>query len=175
MPTLKRCMLAACATICLSAMLTSAASAAFHSDAVNATGACNGALPSFEGAIRKRPTGILNQGTTSAFVSCSVTTDGGMNPGYDTAIVYLVNRGTSSAAVDCTFVNGIAAELSPMVPTQFYPKTVGIPAGEAVAVSWEASEFELEKFLNIVNFSCNLPPKVEIALVGATYETVDPI
>ena len=36
---------------------------------VNAAGACNGALPSFEGALRKRPTAISNEGAAQRMKS----------------------------------------------------------------------------------------------------------
>ncbi len=39
----------------------------------NATSYCQAALPAFEGAIRKRPLAVQNEGTTNAFVTCSFT------------------------------------------------------------------------------------------------------
>lgn len=155
-------------------LLASPAKAEFHSDGANATGPCNGALPAFEGALRKRPLALRNEGSSSAFVSCSMQSDGGENPGYQTALITFVNRNASSAAVDCTMVAGIVAELGEGAPT-FFPKTLGVPAGTAGIMTWVAADFELETFDNWLNFTCSLPPGVEMALVGGTYETPDPI
>lgn len=152
------------------------ADAVFHSDGSNATGPCNGALPAFEGALRKRPLALRNEGTTSAFVSCSLQTDGGQNNGYGTALLTFVNRNATSTAVDCTMVNGTVAELVALGedPPTFFPQTLGIPANSAGVMTWEAPDFQLTTFNRWLNFTCNLPPGVEIALIGGTYDAPDP-
>lgn len=158
----------------LSLALSAPANAEFHSDGANATGPCNGALPAYEGALRKRPLALRNEGSSSAFVSCSMQSDGGQNNGYASALITFVNRNASSTAVDCTMVAGIVAELGEEAPT-YYPQTLGIPGNTAGIMAWEAADFELETFDNWLNFTCNLPPGVEMALVGGTYESPDPI
>lgn len=154
----------------LSLALSAPANAVFHSDGANATGPCNGALPGYEGALRKRPLALRNEGSSNAFVSCSMQSDGGENPGYDSALITFVNRNASSAAIDCTMVAGIVAELGEEAPT-FYPQTIGIPANTAGVMTWEPADFELQIFDNWLNFTCNLPPGVEMALVGGTYQS----
>ena len=42
-------------------------------------------------------------------------------------------------------------------------------------MNWLAADFELETFGFYLNFTCNLPPGVEMAVVGGVYETPDPI
>jgi len=49
----------------------------------NAVGRCQGALPNYEGAIRKRPLAVQNEGTGSAFVTCAFLSScrtGGIRP-----------------------------------------------------------------------------------------------
>lgn len=157
----------------LSLALPASVDAAFHGDVANASGPCNGALPAYEGALRKRPLAIRNEGGSDAFVSCSLQSDGGQNPGYDDVVIYLVNRNASSVAVDCTLVSGGVAEIG-FEPT-YHPQTLGIPANAAGGMLWRATDFELETFHYTVNATCKLPPGVEIARMGGTYESPDPV
>ena len=60
----------------------------------NAVGNCNGALPGFEGALRKRPLAIANEGTSSAFVSCTLPVNQSESTGVTIAAVGLINRDT---------------------------------------------------------------------------------
>lgn len=131
---------------------------------VNATGACNGALPSFEGALRKRPTAIANEGTASSFVSCSLAGD---ETNYGTAgvVAVVINRGTAAVNVSCTYVDGVAQEISEQPPV-YSPKTVSAPVGVATPMVWLAED---APFSSYVNLNCSLPPKVEIAAVGYGY------
>lgn len=152
--------------------LPAAANAAPHSEVANATGPCNGALPAYEGALRKRPLGLVNEGDRNAFVSCSLQSDSGENPGFDLVVFYFVNRNASSAVVDCTMVSGGAVEVG-FEPT-YHPKTLGIPANAAGTMLWEAADYDLPTFHYSINASCNLPPGVEMARMGGTYESPDP-
>lgn len=45
--------------------------------ATNPAGICQGALPAFETAIRKRPLAVQNEGDSTTFVTCSFTAQGG--------------------------------------------------------------------------------------------------
>ncbi len=40
--------------------------------AANATAFCQTALPVFDGNVRKRPLAVTNEGTSNAFISCSI-------------------------------------------------------------------------------------------------------
>lgn len=140
-----------------------------HSDAVNATGACNGALPSYEGALRKRALAIANEGTAPAFVSCSVPTDGFQNQGYQAGALTFLNRTGNPVAFNCTMVAGVASGLAPGLEPAYYTKLVAVAANGGVQVPWLTSEYGVEIFERPINFSCQLPAGVEIALIGGNY------
>jgi hypothetical protein len=149
------------------AVATSGSAAAEDYVAANAVSMCNGALPAYEGALRKRPLAIANEGTSSAFVTCSFPK--GYNAAGNTdAVVYMVNRGTTDATVSCTFVDGIVAELNP-TPPAYYAASVDIPAGEPGGIIWTAENEGVEFFSPYGNVNCSIPPKVELTLVGADY------
>lgn len=143
-----------------------------------ATDNCNGALPGYEGALRKRPLGILNEGTTNAFVSCGVSVDERNNAGIDTAGVFLINRGAAVQAVTCTFVDGLPPEFSvinPDLPAPNYrPKAIAVLPGQVGIIQWSPAEFELDAFSIYGAFSCNLPPKMEISIAGVGWDAPAP-
>lgn len=132
---------------------------------INASGNCNGALPSFEGALRKRPQAVRNEGTTSAFVSCSIPA-ADADDGYTLVGTYFTNSSGSGQTINCTMVDG-----TPAVETAagFYPKSLVLPAGTTSFIAWSATEFALTRFNSWINFSCNLPAGTEISLIGGYY------
>lgn len=141
----------------------------------NATGFCNGSLPSFEGALRKRPLAIANQGATPAFVSCSAPS-GYRSAGNRNFLVTFVNRTTEAVAVNCTLVDGVVDELAALVPMfappVYYPKSIAVSAGAAGIVVWSPAGEGVEAFTEYANVNCILPPGVEINLVGADYDEI---
>lgn len=74
-------------------------------DLANGSADCQSALPVFDGNIRKRPTAISNEGTKSAFVSCSVHNN---NNGAVSVVfgVTLTNNSAADVDVNCSMVNG---------------------------------------------------------------------
>lgn len=157
------------ATLALALTAAAASGSADASDyvAANAVNMCNGALPSYEGALRKRPLAIANEGTSNAFVTCSFP-KGYNAAGNADAVIYMVNRGAATATVNCTFVDGIVAELNP-TPPAYYATSVDIPAGEPGGIIWNAEDEGVELFSPYGNVNCSIPPKVELTLVGADY------
>lgn len=134
---------------------------------VNAAGNCAGALPSFEGALRKRPTAIANDGASVAFVTCSLPGD--LRIGNLTLQVAFNNRTSAPVSVPCTFVDGFAAPFVNGNGPTFYVRNAEIEPNNAGAVTWGA-EFEgVETFSSSANVSCALPPGVEIALLIAVF------
>src|SRR5690606_3473208 len=131
----------------------------------NATGICNGSLPSYEGALRKRPTGIANEGGSNAFVGCSMTGDT-WNAGTSGVFAYFVNRGTQAATINCTFVDGVAAEFG-IYPAQYHPGSIEAGAGEAGVMEFSAAEGE--RFTSLSNINCTLPPGTEINMLAYIY------
>jgi hypothetical protein len=143
-----------------------------------ATDNCNGALPGYEGALRKRPLGILNEGTTNAFVSCGVSVDERQNAGINSAAIFLINRGTATQAITCTFIDGLPSEFSAINPDlplpNYRPKAVAVLPGQVAAIQWTPGEFELDQFSIYGAFNCNLPPKTEISIAGVAWDAPAP-
>jgi hypothetical protein len=142
--------------------------------ASNAVDMCNGALPGFEGALRKRPLAIANEGGVSAFVTCSFTSGYNIMGIYD-AVVYATNRSSGAVNVTCTFVNGLVPEVVQIAPTfplpTYYPVTVALAPGQFAPIAVVADDYGLETFpAPYMNVNCNIPPDVEMNLVGYDYD-----
>ncbi len=156
------------------ALLATAATAALLSaaparanDWSNAVDVCQGALPGYEAALRKRPLAIVNEGDEAAFVSCSIRAPLGNMEGGGTdvtqIIVLLTNRGSEAQSVTCTLVDGVAAPF-PSFPAIYLPKTVEIPANMFGVMNWFDFETEVGRY-RLPNLSCALPPDTEINIV----------
>lgn len=160
----------ALASAVLFAALSPQASAIERLDLSNATGLCQGALPSFEGSLRKRPAGIINVSTTqNAFVSCSTTQNAFTPADGETASllgVLLTNPTAAPVTIACTMVTGFnyLGEASPMQ----YPKSIVIAAGDSAELQWSAEDDNAgNAFPPVLNVSCNLPAGTEIGSVYA--------
>ncbi|MGY1459101.1 MULTISPECIES: hypothetical protein [unclassified Luteimonas] len=128
-----------------------------------AVNVCQGSLPSFEGALRKRPLAIANEGTTGAFVGCSLEANNMFNYERTSVAAIFVNRGAAAATVNCTLVNGLLNRLTPT----YFPKSATIaPRGEAV-LNWSAPEFP--DGFEFPNLNCSLPQGVEIGWISDVY------
>lgn len=153
--------------IALAATLAPAPAAHAGTSAANATAFCQGALPAFDTQIRKRPLGVNNEGDSSAFVSCSIPV--GHNPtAVENGLVALTNTSATAITVSCTLVDGMATGVSGQAPG-YYPKSVAVAAGDTNGIVWTPGEYGLPSFSPYQNFSCNLPPGVELNLVGNDY------
>lgn len=157
-------MLAATAiTLGLTGITGQAEAQSFPTTATSAVNNCQGALPSFEGAFRKRPLGVANEGTSLAFLSCAALSPStGDSEIYQVAALF-INRGGASATVDCTLVDGIALPF-PSFPPIYLPKSVAIPAGAFSILVWNDVDDNGGDPFEIPNISCALPPGVEINL-----------
>lgn len=134
---------------------------------VNGAGACQGALPNFEGSLRKRPTAISNEGTANAFVSCSTTQDYLGFAAFSYGI--LVNNNTGAEVnVSCTLASGLKlnGEVSPIL----IPKTFPVPANGFSEMQWTSDDNGDEPLPPTGNWSCNLPVGTEIASVYVVVE-----
>jgi len=138
-----------------------------------ATDNCNGALPGYEGALRKRPLGISNEGTVHAFVSCGSAVNESESDGSTSAVVFMINRGAAAQAVTCTFVDGLPVEFSAFsssLPVAvFRTKAIAILPGVMNFIQWTPSEFGLDVFSKYGSFTCDIPPKVEINVAGIAW------
>ena len=161
---------AAAAALAIAAIAVPQANAG--TSASNATGMCQGALPAFDTQIRKRPLGVNNEGDRNAFVSCSIPI--GYNPDtVDNGVVFVTNRNVVPVIVSCTLVDGVVAEIGVGAPG-FYPQTIAALPGVATPIVWDPADHELESFHPYQNYTCNLPPGVEINVVGNDYSDSPP-
>ncbi len=125
----------------------------------NAAGFCQPALPTFDGNIRKRPTGVANEGATNAFVSCSAPTSAESSTGITSLNLALANRTTGDIIVTCSLVNSF------LVGGAVIPKTVTIPANNIQFVTWTTSDVGNPASMMWANFSCNLPPGTDVSYI----------
>lgn len=130
----------------------------------NPTGMCQGALPAFETAIRKRPLAVQNEGAANAFVTCSFTSQGGWGSGVtNPTSVQVYFNATSGADVElsCTGVSGYQNDAN-----QYIVKSVVLPAsGGQRALTWTAADFEGAPGnfpSGLFSISCALAPGVGI-------------
>jgi len=128
-----------------------------------AVGSCQASLATYEAGLRKRPLAIQNGGTTSVFLTCS--SQSGYNAiAVDAAIVIAKNLNAAAVEVSCTLVDGPLPGLA-----SYYTKTLTFPPGQFGVFGWAASEYGLTTFSGSENFSCKVPPGVEINVVGFNY------
>jgi hypothetical protein len=127
----------------------------------NGAGVCQAALPSFEGLLRKRPMAIQNEGSATAFVTCSPTT---MQSMWTSEIhghgVHLINRNSAAVLIACSAVIGSQDGVADETVT----KAVQIPANAAGAIYWGDGDIPAQNGESF-NATCGLPPGTGIATV----------
>lgn len=133
----------------------------------NATGACQPALPAFEGQIRKRPLAVQNEGTASAFVSCSLMAERDSIGGIKGVYLYADNRTGAPISLSCTLVTGVSGGTS-----FFYPKTITMPANSALnQFMWTPADNGGVNFNNFAaNLSCSLPVGTGVSITFIDYD-----
>lgn len=152
----------------IAAIVVAAAALAVPADAdativQNASGACQGARANYAASLRARPTGMNNEGTADVYVSCSMSTPDFYQSANDANGVVLANRGTEDATVSCTLAAGSYENL----PATLFPKSITVPAGgSTVVLSWDAATDNAGTyFANTINYSCILPPGIDLQTV----------
>jgi hypothetical protein len=129
----------------------------------NATGVCQPTLPVFEGNIRKRPVIVANEGTSNAFVACSLETDpNGTRPFTDVDVV-IYNQTAADVDVTCSLVHNFTTG-GPVIP-----QTLTVPASDRAFFSFSAADAGVTE-LSFANFNCNLPPGTGIGYMYYFYE-----
>ncbi len=143
---------------------TAQAAPADRQFASNPAGICQGALPAFEAAIRKRPLAVQNEGTQTAFVTCAFTSQGDFSASAENPVAVVMWFNTTSGAatsISCTGVSGYQQG-----PNQFVVKTATAPAtGAQAPILWEASDFADAPDIfpsGLFSVSCALPPGTAI-------------
>ncbi len=130
---------------------------------------CQPALPAFDGLIRKRPKAVANEGTTTAFVTCGITTPNSFVRAVRLVLVSFTNRAGAATTINCTLVDGFGDDT-------YSPSKV-----KSLVVATQArGSLTFESFADNGNvlyltpaLSCALPPGTEIS--GVTYAALDEI
>lgn len=129
-----------------------------RSSTSNAVGRCQGALPSFEGAIRKRPLAVQNEGAINAFVTCAFLSDQ-TNDSVSSFGLYARTSGGADVNLTCTAVMGYDTGT-----VEFSSQSVVLPAdGEQESIYWDASDFPVAGLVDPdlpISVSCSLAPGV---------------
>lgn len=134
----------------------------------NATGACQAALPAYEGLVRKRPLTLQNDGSSAAFVSCALmgTTKGADNIRSirDVSVAFVNNRSSGDVTVSCTLVTGIAN-----FGEGYITRSATLIPGALDVVTWDATDNGDIGFEYAGNVSCLLPPGAGLAYTLSNY------
>lgn len=130
-----------------------------------AAGACQTALPVFDGVVRKRPLAVQNEGTSGTFVTCGLEGKTGAAPVSSLIFAGLVNNSSSAATVSCTLVDGRNGISDPV----YLPKSVELPANASIVeLQWTSADNEGADFIYPA-ISCALPPGTGIKAVGQQF------
>jgi hypothetical protein len=129
---------------------------------------CQPALPAFDGAFRKRPLAMQNEGTAAAFVTCAFGGTFNGVPSAKTLTVGFTNTTSAPIQVNCTLVDAHAGVLDPT----YYPKSINVPpAGSPVALLiWSAISDNNGVKFTYPAASCSLPPGTGVQVTNHTYD-----
>lgn len=140
----------------------------------NAAGVCQSALPAFEGLIRKRPLGIQNEGSSNAFVTCSLISDSafGGSAGTEGSEIAITNNASATQFVSCTAIVGPTPEAAPI----YYTISGDIPSGATGFFQITVDDNGGVAFdpNATINFSCNLPPQTLMSKTYVWYKVDEP-
>lgn len=162
-------MLAGMALMC-AALGDARAVEVFRYDYQGAAGVCQPSLPEYEAGLRSRPLGLANEGTTTAFVTCTFRGDdtaGGR--GAWQVLVNVANDGTTSQTVKCTLVDGAASGATSNAT--YTPKSAGLFIGGAAFIAWVPTDIAGSPAkINRPALSCALPAKTTLQYLGINYD-----
>lgn len=145
---------------------TAAAAETIRSEYILPVNICQGALPNYEGAFRKRPRGIRNEGAANAFISCALLSRNGALLKHTNVEAKFVNSTAAAKTVNCTLVDGSGIGSSP--PSVIIVRSVSVPANSFNFATWSAADNGGSNYY-VPAISCEIPPGVEINNVNDTY------
>ena len=122
----------------------------------NGSGACQAALPSYEGQIRKRPLAIQNEGDAGAFMTCSPVSLQGNAMHASGHELVVVNNTATAQQVNCTGVSGPASGAT------YMPKSVVVPGNGTASMNWTEADGVDGLNLETMNMSCLIPPGIGV-------------
>jgi hypothetical protein len=144
---------------------TPATAQEFHSNASQPAARCQGALPAFETAIRKRPLAVQNEGTAASFITCGFEFDAAeaINNAAVLVDTYFSNNTGAPVVVRCTGVTGWAGGENEFVSFQTTIEANGSGTETGGNLFWEEGDFAAGGMsTGLIAISCNLPPGVGI-------------
>lgn len=127
----------------------------------NGGSACTGALPTFEGSLRKRPLAIANEGAVAAFITCSAQSNNANSARPTVVFAAANNRSGAAVTLSCTLVNGDGFN-----GTAFTPASIVLPVNELTTLQWLPAAPATQLPFASVSISCSLPPGVEVNYFG---------
>ncbi|MBB6599243.1 hypothetical protein [Luteimonas sp. MC1825] len=143
-----------------------------HANASQPAARCQGALPAFETAIRKRPLAIQNEGNASSYITCGFEFDAGAAIDNSAILLdtYFTNTTTAPVSLTCTAVTGWQTGAN-----EFVSRTEVIaPGAQSEDMFWYADDFVGGGMASgLVAISCNLPVGVGINDTYIFWDTAD--
>ncbi|MEN1940384.1 hypothetical protein WCE41_04955 [Luteimonas sp. MJ246] len=147
-----------------------------HGNSSQAVARCQGALPAFETAIRKRPLAIQNEGDRASYVTCGFEFDStdAINNSAFLVDTYFTNNTDAAVTVACTAVTGYAGAENEYV--SFDVEVAAGGGGEDANLFWYDDDFAgggMET--GLVAISCQLPAGVGINDTYVFWESGAPV
>jgi hypothetical protein len=143
----------------------------FRYDFQGAAGICQPALSSHAASLRARPLGLINEGTESAFVTCTFRGDPRANERGATKVqVHVGHVGEAGSTVTCTFVEGV--ELGGVSNAVYRTKSLPVYGGSAGAsMTWQPSEIAgAPALIYQPALQCQLGPGTAIHYISVYYD-----
>lgn len=133
-----------------------------------AVNVCQGALPSYEGLLRKRPKALQNEGGATSFVTCGLHGQGlasSIGPRAKRVSIYFINVGNAPVSTTCTAVEALGEE-------RYVTKTtVTSPGNTQNAIGFTALELDpANGWWRTPAISCSLPPGAGISTIWYHFE-----
>lgn len=167
-----RALTVSCALVVASLPLSAIASTVPVVYASNPAGVCQGALPQFAGTLRARPLAIVNEGESTAFVTCALPhaeiTAATGNEVAETAsevTLTVANTGTGNLTVSCSMVSGNGFGSS---NSRSSTKSRQLGSNGSFELTWTSADVSNTAIV-APNFSCQLPPGAAITRVSKTF------
>jgi len=137
---------------------TDAAAATVRAHAYTATAVCEAPLPVYDATLRKRTRGILNEGSSPIFISCSVPGDTVGDQTTGTLAVYFQSFGSANATINCTLNAG-----SRLGGAGTIAGSTVVGAGGGNNIVW--SNVDKVTYYGAYNVSCNVPGDIEMGMI----------
>ncbi|MEO6365124.1 MAG: hypothetical protein ABIO38_03620 [Luteimonas sp.] len=134
----------------LASIATVQAANEVNTSSANAVARCQGALPNYESALRKRPLAVDNVSTASAFVTCAFEMRGDAGALAHQVDVWFGNNTASPQNITCNGVQGYNGG------SEARGKTTTVPANSQSVLTWTDADFTAG-IDGLFSLSCLMP------------------